>query len=410
MLRMKTRDLHMLLGCQFLGLVGDRVTTLCMVTLVSLMAPASVKGSAASLIAAIQVAALLIFSYVGGMMADRISKRTLLMGVALSRATVIGLLSLVFFSWLRYEAIFLIVLILGLLSGVFNPARRSFLPFLVSPTELPFANRLMAGFDIMAMLLGIAVGILLLKLYSTQTALLVDSTAFLLSALFIGKINNPGNALLTSTTQSKPLSILSSVKEGGSYLLRTPKPRAVLWRVSLPFSLAAGFFYSGTNFWATATSPENAGVALGTVLLPLCIGALSCFVIIRYYHTNNHWKGVMTAYAFCIPFMMALSLPGETTIWRVAALMLPIGLSVGALYYYSILLLHQTVDKEHMGRIMGIYELFASGGFVVAVVLSSLILPGFDASAGWMLSASCFLLGLIFSSAATKMPSLTIMG
>lgn len=401
------KDFHLLLAGQFTVLLGDRVTTLCLVTLAGQLATDSFRGAAASMIAAIQVTALLIFSYGGGMLADRFDKRHVLTITALLRSAVILLVALVLFQNIDIKGVFLLVFLLGTLSGIFNPTRKAFLPFVVAQTDLSHANRLLAASDISAMMLGIGAGILLLQALPVQSAILVDSVCFFFGALAFLAMS-PTRTSTPTETKTHSLS-LTELKEGFRYLQRHAAPKLVLTRVSLPFYLAAGFFYSATNQWAAEQQPDNTGLALGQVLLPLCMGALSVAAMGRWFDRHRPLFIPLAAYALGIPPMLLLALFASQSTEIVALLMFPIGMTVGALYLASTLFLHQTVDKEYLGRIMGIHEWIASGAFVLSVSISAMLFSGIDAETGWILTALVYLVGsLLLIPIHKKIPQLSL--
>ncbi len=387
-----SRNLALLFLCQFTALVGDRVTTLVLVTLATAASSQEFRGTSASLVAAVQVSALLFFSYLGGALADRYAKPRIIAGVSLARVLLVGFLSIVAWNGLSAWAVFIAALGMGLLSGLFNPSRRSLLPFLSGEFGLQRTNQWSAVIDVAAMLVGIGLGIVLLGVLPPGQVLVADAIAFMFAFLLIlGIHEKPGSLPLAAVRPGT----WASLEEGLRYLKFHPLPRSVLLRISLPFYSAAGFFYAGTNHWAATQSPDNAGAVLGRVLLPLCAGALGGFFLHIQFDRQGTWSGVRRAFVFGALTILPLTMAPQEELF-IALVMVAVGIGVGALYYRGIYLLQKTTGRDFIGRVMGVHELVASGAFVVSILISSAI-PFFDARSGWVVSSIILGAGYVLS-------------
>jgi MFS family permease len=168
---------------QGLSFVGDAVSMVALVILV-----AEVTGSA-SAVGGLLVARLLptLFSPLAGALADRLDRRAILVVSDLSRA---GLILAVVFTR-EILVLYVLVFLMGLARAVFNPTIRAAFPSVVSTGELTRANALISGTFSVSMMVGPALGGLLVAAYGVNVAFILDAATYLLSAGFLALIPLP---------------------------------------------------------------------------------------------------------------------------------------------------------------------------------------------------------------------------
>ncbi len=156
----------------------------------ALIARLTNSGTALSLLFVARFLPLFLFSPLGGILADRYSRRRLLMATDLLRAiTVLGFLLIrsANFVWLFYT----LTVIQFALSAFFTPARNAIVPNIVSDDELVTANAL-DGFTWSAMLaVGALLGGLATEYLGVASAFALDAATFLLSAWFVSRLMLP---------------------------------------------------------------------------------------------------------------------------------------------------------------------------------------------------------------------------
>ncbi|MEU5365863.1 MFS transporter [Streptomyces sp. NPDC005925] len=126
---------------------------------------------------------------VGGVWADRLSRKLVLMASDAIQAVCYGLLAVMIFLdqaavW-QFAATYTIA---GMAMAFFTPASRAVLPELVGAEHLQPANALLGLTDSTTKVLGPALAALLLAVSSPGTAILVNSLSFLLSFVLIGRM------------------------------------------------------------------------------------------------------------------------------------------------------------------------------------------------------------------------------
>ncbi|WP_329241195.1 MFS transporter [Streptomyces sp. NBC_01478] len=127
---------------------------------------------------------------VGGVWADRLSRKVVLMVTDAIQAVCYGLLAVMIF--LDQAAVWQFAVtytIAGMAMAFFTPASRAVVPELVDAEHLQPANALLGLTDSTTKVLGPALAALLLAISSPGTALLVNSISFLLSFALISRMH-----------------------------------------------------------------------------------------------------------------------------------------------------------------------------------------------------------------------------
>ncbi|MEZ4625196.1 MAG: MFS transporter [Thermomicrobiales bacterium] len=106
----------------------------------------------------------------------------------------------------------------GTLTVVFNVADISFLPSIVPRSELPRANARLALSTTVARVGGPAAAGAIIGYLSAPIALVIDALSYLISGLFIGRVNNDGAAV----TQPQREPVLRALGQGFATLRHTP--------------------------------------------------------------------------------------------------------------------------------------------------------------------------------------------
>lgn len=130
---------------------------------------------------------------VGGVWADRLSRKVVLMVADAIQAVCYGLLALMIF--LHQAAVWQFALtytIAGMAFAFFTPASRAVLPELIGAEQLQPANALLGLTDSTTKVLGPALAALLLAISSPGTAILINSISFLLSFVLISRMRLRG--------------------------------------------------------------------------------------------------------------------------------------------------------------------------------------------------------------------------
>jgi MFS family permease len=196
--------------------VGDAVSMVALVVLV-----VEITGSASAVGGAL-VAGLLptIASPLAGVLADRIERRVVLVASDLARAVLV--LGLVFARDLA--AIYVLVFLMGLARTVFNPTVRAAFPSVVGGGDLTRANALIGGTFSTSIMVGPALGGLLVASIGVDAAFLADAVTYLVSAILLSTVPLPH----PRRESEGEAGFVRDLQSGFGYLLSARVPLAIV--------------------------------------------------------------------------------------------------------------------------------------------------------------------------------------
>ena len=163
----------------------------------------------------------LLMSLFFGVWVDRLRRRPLLMAADVGRMLLLGLIPLAaWLSLLRIEYLYLIGLLVGTLTVLFDIAITSFLPSVIPSEALVEGNSKMQQSSTFVSIVGPGAAGVLIGLVTAPMAIIVDAFSFLASVLSLWWIRVPEHH--TSPAVSARASFWQEIGEGFHALLRTP--------------------------------------------------------------------------------------------------------------------------------------------------------------------------------------------
>jgi MFS family permease len=231
------------------------------------------SGFAVGLTTALQFLPMLLFGAYGGLLADRMPKRRLLL-VTQSLMTIpaVGLFLITFFGVEQPWMIYVAVLLFGVVNCVDNPTRQSFVIEMVGPDRLVNAVSLNSVIVQSARIIGPAVAGLLIAAFGVVPAFALNALTFL--AMIAALLSMDPRAL-----QAPPLAERrpGAIRAGLRYVRRTPElavPLALMalvgtlgfnFQVVLPL-LAKFSFGGGAGSYAALVSAMGVGSIAGALI------------------------------------------------------------------------------------------------------------------------------------------------
>ena len=144
------------------------------------------KASSLGIVLMVEAFGLVATLLIGGVLADRYSRKLLLIGSDGARALVIGALAVVDATGhLRFGILIAFVALHGLASGLFQPAFGGILPLLVEEPSLGSANALIGVSRQIAFVLGPAIAGVIYGLAGSSAIFSADACSFVVSAAFL---------------------------------------------------------------------------------------------------------------------------------------------------------------------------------------------------------------------------------
>jgi MFS family permease len=223
-----------------------------------------------------------LFSGISGVLVDRVSKRTILVGTNIIR--VAGVMAY-WFSWMRgwVGGLYLVTFLVAVVSQPFAPAEGSTLPLLVSGPQLITANSLFQLTFMISQALGFALAPVALGLLGVRVTLLILAGAFTAAAIVL----IPLPAVAQQRVAKEQLGwrqlaqrVWHDLAEAGYFILRDPPLALALFQIALAPTLLLVLAEVGPDFLThnlhlgqTSTSlffllaPAGAGLAAGILIL-----------------------------------------------------------------------------------------------------------------------------------------------
>lgn len=134
----------------------------------------------------------LVFVLIGGVTADRLPRRLIILWSDGGRGVVVLLISMLGFTGhLQFWHLMVEALIFGVVDGFFNPAILAITPDLVEKDDLPSANALISLSSTLAQLLGPAVGAGFIALTGPMGAFAANALSFFISVAFLLPVRIP---------------------------------------------------------------------------------------------------------------------------------------------------------------------------------------------------------------------------
>jgi predicted MFS family arabinose efflux permease len=187
-----------LLGAAAVSWFGDRMVT---VALAFAVLAIDDSASAIGIVLAARSAALLASLLLGGVVADRVSRRTVMVLADVSRLATQGLLAaLVITGEAEVWTVALLSALTGVASGFFNPASTGLLPAIVPPERLQQANGVRATAMSAGEIGGPVLAGVLVAAFGAGWALAVDAATFGASALLLTGVRVPARAQRAATS------------------------------------------------------------------------------------------------------------------------------------------------------------------------------------------------------------------
>ena len=311
------------------------------------------SGTYLGIIAALQFAPFLLVSMQGGVMADRLDKRKVLLFTnILFVLSSLALGFLIVFERVELWHVMALAFVLGFTDGIDKPVRQSYISELVGIKDMPNAISLNSANFNFGRLVGPAIAGLSIAVLGTGPAFLINgfSYVFVISAtLRIRK-----QELFEIPKNTGPVKI----REGIQYVLARPD----IFVTMAACSILATFGFNFEIFNALmATKEFKGGVAsFGLLGTAVAVGSLSAALISPRLEKYRSTRFVLVgAVIFCLCLLLISVMPSYLTY----AISLPL---LGATALTTVIAANSitqvNTDHEIRGRVMGIYQFVFLGG------------------------------------------------
>lgn len=208
--------------------------------------------------------------FVGAWIDRQVHKKRILVVADLVRAALLVTVPLAFsFDALTLVQLYVVALLVGAASAVFNTTYPAFFVLLVQRPDYIAANSAMSASRSASYVVGPAVGGALVQWLTAPIALLVDAASFLVSALCLGRIGPVRRLGLPDGEDAAPAKLLHDARDGLLFTWRHPVLRGVLGCCTT----ANYFTFVGASALVIVYASRQLHLSSGLIGLALGVGA-----------------------------------------------------------------------------------------------------------------------------------------
>lgn len=334
---------------QVVSQMGDWFNTIALYTIILNLTG---SGRAVGLLMVARFVPSFIFGPVSGVLADRFSRRTIMIVSDVLRAFVV----LGFLFVRRADQLWIIYVLTVMqlaLSTFFEPAKTAAIPSIVSDRELVAANAISSVTWSVMLTLGAAIGGLITGWFGTDVSFVLDALTYVLSAVLIANVRLPKRAAREKRklTFAGATGITETI-EGARYVKRRPRVLALLL-VKPAWGLGGGILTLLAVFGERIFPVRNsAALGIGMLFAARGIGtAVGPIVARRISGEGKQRMQVSIGISFLIGAIGYIAFASATN-FVLALIVLGIAHTGGSiLWVFSTVLLQRDVEDKFRGRV-----------------------------------------------------------
>jgi MFS family permease len=325
------------------------------------------SGTALGITTGLQFAPMLLSMY-GGLIADRYSKRRILMATQAlmgGLALVLGLLALT--GVVRIWQVYLLAFALGMVTTVDNPTRQAFAVEMVGKNGMANAIALNSAVFNLARIVGPAAAGLVIAAVGTPMAFLINAASY--GAVILGlKLMRPDELYQAPRAPRSPGQLRLTL----DYVRARPQ----LWTTMLLVFFVATF---GMNFQVTNALMSKAvfhtgASSFGLASTMFAVGALGGALVAARRSRPTLRLMVAMSFAFSVLEIATGLMP---VFWMFALALIPVGLTMLTYTTASNSTTQLNTSAEMRGRVMGLYMMIFLGGTPLGSPLAGWIAEDF---------------------------------
>jgi MFS family permease len=349
--------------------------------------------SAIGFVLAARSVPLVLFLLVGGVWADRLDRRRLMLATDLLRAATQALLAFLILTG-RAEIWHLLVLafLYGVGAAFFFPASTGVLPQLVSPRRLQEANALLTLTESGFQVLGPVLAGVIIAVANPGWAIAADSVTFLVSAAFLARLSLP------RAVASVQLGFLTELREGW----REFSSRTWLWVDGLYSALGNALTLAPLFALGPVVAERDLGgaSAWATIVTFAGVGAVAGGAVAIRIKPERPLRAGVAALSLLAGPPALLAIPADTLAIGVAAFFAALGLSFFNTVFVTTM--QEQVPSESLSRVSSIDWLLSVGLQPIGFALAGPAAEAFGLSAALACAA---IWGVVSTAVVLAVPS-----
>ena len=313
-----------------------------------------------------------------GLLADRFNRKTLMIVTNLMQSV----LALCFLLVNDASDIVWMIGLSGLmmvLHGVYMTAERAALPNVVSEEDLATANALDAASWSTALCMGAMLGGVVVSIWGTEAAFIVDSLIFLLGTLFLINLKLPQT--ISDEMKGPWLSTAySNIKHGWNRIREQPPLFRIVF-AKASWNIAGGGL-AGVYLVLMGADVQGFGVAFGFGLFFFARGVgtgLGPILARTLFKNEQRWpKLIGQLIMLSGVFYICVSLTFEWYLWLTVILVILAHCASGANWVLSTIMMQRWVEDEVRGRVFSADMLILSIAFSCSTSIAGYLMENTD--------------------------------
>ena len=352
------------------------------------------------LVGAAQFTPVLVLSLFAGVVADRVSKRKLVMYMQLALGVQALILSaLVYTGTVQYWHVLTLAMLQGICSAFDNPARQSFIVEMVGKEHLMNAIALNSAIFNGARIIGPALGGFAMDAFGPALAFFLNGVSYLfvVGALFLVTVQE-------LPSKNKERRFMQDILEGLKYVKNTPAVRETLSLVGI-----IGIFALNLSILVPVLARDvlqQSASGYGLLMSFMGTGALLGAATLAWFAHHGPKRQLLYGGAIALTVMqLALALP--QAYWTAGLLLFLLGwaqITYSATANSSL----QVHAPNHLrGRVMSIYSLMHGGVTPIGNLFAGTAMSLYGASGGFLACGGVGLIGALALWYANRRPVAT---
>ncbi len=336
------------------------------------------SGIAVGLTTALQFLPMLLFGAWGGLLADRLPKRRLLMTTqALMALPALGLLAVTEAGVVTPWMVYLAVLAMGAVNAVDNPTRQSFVIEMVGPERVVNAVSLNSVIVQSARIVGPAIGGLLIAAFGVGPCFGVNALTFAVMIAALWRMD-PAQLRSAPAAGREP----GAIRAGLRYVRRTPA-------LAVPLALMALVGTFGFNFQVVLPllarfSFDGGAGAYAALVSAMGVGSVAGALITGSRGRTGPRLIAAAAFAFGGAALLAAAMPSLALEIPMLALLGGAAVTFAATINSSLQL---AVEPAMRGRVMALYSVVFLGSNPIGGPLTGWLSQAYDPRVALLLAA-----------------------
>jgi MFS family permease len=346
-----------------------------------------------------------LLSPLGGVVADRYSRRTIIIvSNAVRGILILGLAGLAYFLPEHNTLLLICLLIVTIISSAFSsffiPAVTAIVPDLVPEAQVARANFLIQGANQLATLFGQGLGGLLFRVLGAPFIILANALSFLLAALCQCFIAIPQPALKPESGEARLKQFQEDLREGWHYIWN----EAGLKRVTITSTLIS-FFFAGVLTLAPAYVDDFLKVRadwVGYLAVSSGIGTFLGFVLAGAFRLSGKTRAGATILFIALNALGVALLGVLINQYAALVILFGCGVSCGFIAVSINTIIQVATPREMRGRIFGLLATASGAMAPLGMGLAGIITDLLDRNVPLVYLISGFMMLLLLLLIATS--------